>query len=126
MLTTNIPKTNPKRLAVKLSVTGERSVRIGHPWIFSESIEKINDDSVSGDIAIIFSHTKNKVIGVGLYDPDSPIRIKMLHSGGGATIDREFFSEKIILPTRVALNYSKQIPIAIVYFLEKMMGFPAL
>ncbi len=85
--------TDPKRLAVKLSVTGERSVRSGHPWIFSESIEKINLEGASGDIAIIFSHTKNKVIGVGLYDPDSPIRIKMLHSGGGASIDSDFFSE---------------------------------
>jgi 23S rRNA (cytosine1962-C5)-methyltransferase len=86
---------DPKRLAVKLSVTGERSVRSGHPWIFSESIEKINLEGASGDIAIIFSHTKNKVIGVGLYDPDSPIRIKMLHRGGGASIDTEFFSERI-------------------------------
>jgi 23S rRNA (cytosine1962-C5)-methyltransferase len=89
----SIPK--PKRLAVKLSVIGERSVRSGHPWIFSESIEKVNFEGASGDIAIIFSHTKNKVIGVGLYDPDSPIRIKMLHSGGGASIDSDFFSERI-------------------------------
>jgi len=74
---------------------GERSVRSAHPWIFTDSIEKINKEGVSGDIAIIFSHTKNKAIGVGLYDPDSPIRIKMLHSNGGATIDTEFFSEKI-------------------------------
>ena len=85
----------PKRLAVKLSVIGERSVHSGHPWIFSESIEKVNFEGASGDIAIIFSHTKNKVIGVGLYDPDSPIRIKMLHSGGGTSIDSDFFSEKI-------------------------------
>jgi 23S rRNA (cytosine1962-C5)-methyltransferase len=89
----SIPK--PKRLAVKLSVVGERSVRSGHPWIFSESIEKVNIEGAAGDIAIIFSHTKNKVIGVGLYDPDSPIRIKMLHGGGGANIDTDFFSEKI-------------------------------
>ncbi len=70
-------------------------MRNGHPWIFTESIEKINKEGTSGDIAIIFSHTKNRVIGIGLYDPDSPIRIKMIHSGGGATIDANFFSEKI-------------------------------
>jgi 23S rRNA (cytosine1962-C5)-methyltransferase len=89
------PKITPNKLAVKLSVVGERSVRSGHPWIFSESIERINKDGVSGDIAIIFSHKKNKPIGVGLYDPSSPIRIKMVHSGGGATIDSSFFSDKI-------------------------------
>ena len=87
--------TKPNRLAVKLTVTGERTVRSGHPWIFSDSIEKINIEGVAGDIAIIFSHTKNKVIGVGLYDPDSPIRIKMLHHGGGTRIDVAYFLEKI-------------------------------
>lgn len=70
-------------------------MRSGHPWIFTDSIEKVNKEGVSGDISIIFSHTKNKAIGVGLYDPDSPIRIKMLHSGGGVTINADFFSEKI-------------------------------
>lgn len=85
----------PKPLAVKLTAVGERSLRSGHPWIFSESIEKINKEGLSGDVAIIFSHTKNKVIGVGLYDPDSPIRIKMMHYGGGATLDENFFAEKI-------------------------------
>jgi 23S rRNA (cytosine1962-C5)-methyltransferase len=87
--------TKPNRLAVKLTVTGERSVRSGHPWIFSDSIEKINIKGIAGDIAIIFSHTKNKVIGVGLYDPDSPIRIKMLHHGGATRIDVAYFLEKI-------------------------------
>jgi len=82
-------------LAVKLTTIGERSVRSGHPWIFTDSIEKINKEGTSGDIAIIFSHTKNKVIGVGLYDPDSPIRIKILHHDGGAKLDTDFFSNKI-------------------------------
>jgi len=97
-LLTNIvsfPIIKPNTLAVKLTTVGERIVRSGHPWIFTNSIEKINKEGVSGDIAIIFSHTKNKVIGVGLYDPDSPIRIKILHSEGGAKLDADFFSDKI-------------------------------
>jgi len=95
MFTINFPEISPKILAVKLSVVGERSVRNNHPWIFEDSIEKISEGGTSGDIAIIFSHTKNKAIGVGLYDPDSPIRIKMLHSGGGRKLDTDFFSEKL-------------------------------
>lgn len=82
-------------MAVKLTTVGERSVRSGHPWIFTDSIEKINKEGSSGDIAIIFSHSKNKAIGVGLYDPDSPIRIKMLHHDGGVKLDTDFFSNKI-------------------------------
>lgn len=88
----NIPT---QTLAVKLSKVGERSVKSGHPWLFSDSIVSINKEGKAGDVAIIFSHTKNKVIGVGLFDPDSPIRIKMLHFNGGAKINGDFFSEKI-------------------------------
>ena len=95
MLNITLPEYTPNRLAVKLTAAGERIVRSGHPWIFNESIEKINADGKAGDLAIIFSHSKNKAIGVGLYDPDSPIRIKMLHHGGGATVNSEFFLDKI-------------------------------
>lgn len=44
---------------------------------------------------MIFSHKKNKFIGVGLYDPNSPIRIRVLHQGDPAQIDAEFFREKL-------------------------------
>ncbi|MCW5519387.1 class I SAM-dependent methyltransferase [Aureitalea sp. L0-47] len=89
------PDLQPGRLAIKLSKVGERSVRSGHPWIFSDSIIKVKKDGKSGDLSIIFGSRSNDVIGVGLYDPDSPIRIKMLHTGGPATIDSEFFQKKI-------------------------------
>ncbi|MCZ6594174.1 MAG: hypothetical protein O6943_04570, partial [Bacteroidetes bacterium] len=46
-------------------------------------------------LAIIFSHTKNKEMSVGFYDPQSPIRIKMIHFDSGAIIYSSFFSEKI-------------------------------
>ncbi|WP_299247719.1 class I SAM-dependent rRNA methyltransferase [uncultured Lacinutrix sp.] len=86
----------PKRLATKLNANGERFVLQGHPWLFSDNITKINNDAKSGDLAIIFGKNKNKVIGLGLYDGNSPIRIKMLHSGNtGATINAEFFNTKI-------------------------------
>ncbi|MCH9661637.1 MAG: class I SAM-dependent rRNA methyltransferase [Bacteroidetes bacterium] len=95
MFEVEFPVLNPQVLAVKLTAKGERSVRSHHPWIFSDSIEKVNKKGVSGDLAIIFSHAKNKAIGVGLYDPDSPIRIKMIHFDSGARVDDTFFLEKI-------------------------------
>jgi len=86
----------PKRLAVKLNAKGEQFVMQYHPWVFSDNITKINDDAKSGDLAIVFSKKKNKVIGLGLYDANSPIRIKMLHSGNApVTINAEFFHDKI-------------------------------
>lgn len=86
----------PKRLAVKLNAKGEQFVVKGHPWVFSDNIVKINDNAQSGDLAIIFGKNKNRVIGLGLYDANSPIRIKMLHSSTEkAKINADFFQQKI-------------------------------
>ncbi|WP_194768684.1 class I SAM-dependent rRNA methyltransferase [Tamlana sp. I1] len=89
-------KNQPKRLAVKLNAKGEQFVLQGHPWVFSNNIIKINDGAKSGDLAIIFGKSKNRVIGLGLYDANSPIRIKMLHSGyEKVEINTAFFQNKI-------------------------------
>lgn len=85
-----------KNLAVKLNAKGEQFVIKGHPWVFSNNIVKINEDAKSGDLAIIFSKNKNRVIGLGLYDANSPIRIKMVHSGQEKVeINSAFFRNKI-------------------------------
>ncbi|WP_407557576.1 class I SAM-dependent rRNA methyltransferase [Winogradskyella sp. 4-2091] len=87
---------NPKRLAVKLNAKGEQFVVKGHPWVFSNSIVKINDDAKTGDLAIIFSKNKNKVVGLGLFDGNSPIRIKIIHNAEKkVTINADFFHSKI-------------------------------
>ncbi|SDS48744.1 23S rRNA (cytosine1962-C5)-methyltransferase [Formosa sp. Hel1_31_208] len=86
----------PKRLAVKLTAKGEHYVQQGHPWMFSDSIIKINDNAKAGDLAIIFGKKKNSMIGIGLYDPNSPIRIKMIYNASAPIkIDDSFFLRKI-------------------------------
>lgn len=87
---------SPKRLAVKLNSKGEQFVMQGHPWVFSNNITKIKDDAKSGDLVIIFGKNKNRVIGLGLYDKSSPIKIKMLHSSTEKVeINESFFQSKI-------------------------------
>jgi len=85
----------PKNLPVRLTAQGERHLRAKHPWIYSDSIESLKGEGASGDLAVIFDRKKNKFIGVGLYDPDSPIRIKMLHAGGPTKINADFFKQKV-------------------------------
>ena len=96
----------PKRLAVKLNAKGEQFVVKGHPWVFSNSIVKINDDANTGDLAIIFSKNKNKVVGLGLYDADSPIRIKIIHNAETKVeVNADFFSIKLKRLLINALSY---------------------
>ena len=88
----------PKRLAVKLNAKGEQFVVKGHPWVFSNSIVKINDDAITGDLAIVFSKNKNKVVGLGLFDAESPIRIKIIHNADTKVdVNTAFFHHKIEL-----------------------------
>ena len=96
----------PKRLAVKLTAKGENYVQDAHPWVFSDSIVKINDNAQTGDMAIIFGKRANKMIGIGLYDANSPIRIKMIYSDtASVNIDDSFFHNKI------QQAYQKRLPL---------------
>lgn len=98
--------TTPKNLAVKLTTKGEHYVQQGHPWVFLDSIVKINADAKTGDLAIIFGKRANKMIGIGLYDANSPIRIKMIYSDtASVNIDDAFFYNKI------QLAYNKRLPL---------------
>ena len=89
-----LPTIETKRLAVHLKPNAEKLVKQGHPWIFSDSITKINKNGNAGDIAILFDARRDKVFAVGLYDPDSPIRIKVL-SDQPAQVNTGFFKSKI-------------------------------
>jgi len=95
----------PKRLALKLSKSGEKHVLSGHPWLFSNRIDKLNREGNPGDVAIIFGKKNNSVIGVGLFDPNSPIRVKLLHHNGGIAVDSAFFEQN------VQDAFSKRIPL---------------
>lgn len=95
MTPTFCPNHSIQRLAVKLKSKAESFLRQGHPWIFESSILKINKEGKAGDIAIIFDQKKNKYLGLGLFDPYSPIRIKMLAHSNKENIDRDFFLRKI-------------------------------
>lgn len=85
----------PKRLAVKLNSKAERSVKQGHPWVFSDSILKIKEGGKTGDLAILFDSKTDKAFAIGLFDADSPIRIKVIHHDGPAKIDEAFFKNKL-------------------------------
>lgn len=72
----------------------EARVRAGHPWVFSESIRGINRPGEAGELAVIFDRN-DRFLAIGLYDPDSPIRVRILHSGKPATIDAHWWKARL-------------------------------
>lgn len=87
----------PQRLAIKLKPAAQRMVKKGHPWVFEGGITKQSAAGQAGDLAIIYDNKKNKFLACGLYDPHSPIRIKILQVHQAATIDSAWFAQKIAL-----------------------------
>ncbi len=82
-------------LAIKLKPAAEKQLKKGHPWVFDDSITKQSKEGQPGDIAIIFHSKTNKFLAVGLYDPDSPIRIKILSTTNRVRIDQNWFDTSI-------------------------------
>ena len=63
--------------------------------MFEGSIVKQSKAGQAGDLAIVFDQKKDKLLAVGLYDPASPIRIKLISFGKPATLGRDWFFELI-------------------------------
>lgn len=88
------PPPSPQRLAVYLTPAAERAARRGHPWLFDGGIRQIKGEGRPGDLAVLFDR-KRRFLAIGLYDPDSPIRVKLLQHGQPAPIDAGWFQAKI-------------------------------
>jgi 23S rRNA (cytosine1962-C5)-methyltransferase len=93
------------KIAIKVKPSIEKIIRQGHPWLFEKGITKQSAEGKAGDFAVIFDNKKNKFLGIGLYDPFSVIRIKMLHANTSVQINAEWFEMKI------KTAYEKRLPL---------------
>ena len=89
-----LPRPSETRLAVKVTPDALRQIRSGHPWLFEGSITSVNRTGAPGDLAVIFDEER-QFRAIGLWDPASPIRIKILHSGRPVQIDAAWFRQRI-------------------------------
>lgn len=78
-------------------------VRKGHPWIYSDSIRSQNREGRAGELAIVYDR-KDRFLAAGFYDPDSPLRIRVVHCGKPVTIDQDFWRQS--LDRAIALRQS--------------------
>lgn len=89
-----VPSPGTKRLAVRVTPDALRHVRARHPWVFEESVVSIGHDATAGDLAVIFDNAR-KFVAIALYDPDSPIRLRILHVGRPTPIDGDWWHATI-------------------------------
>lgn len=69
-------------------------MRRGHPWVFSESVREQNRAGGAGELAVIYGRD-DRFMAVGLYDPESPMRVRILHAGKPVTVDAAWWRERL-------------------------------
>jgi 23S rRNA (cytosine1962-C5)-methyltransferase len=82
------------RLRLRLSPVAESVLRAGHPWVFEKSIRELNRPGQSGELAVIYDRN-NRFLALGLFDPDSPIRVRVLQAGRPETLDAKWWSARL-------------------------------
>ncbi|QCX33734.1 class I SAM-dependent rRNA methyltransferase [Caloramator sp. E03] len=79
-------------------------VEDGHPWVYSNEIEKIIGDYNIGDIVEVYNF-KEKFIGKGYINPKSQITVRIMTRDKNEEIDEEFFRRRI----KAAWEYRKKV-----------------
>lgn len=95
-----LPTPSEKRIAIHVKPAAETALRGGHPWLFDGGIVKQSHAGQPGDLAVIFDR-KRRFLAIGLYDPESPIRVKVLQHRQQATIDTAWFHDKLQAAARI-------------------------
>jgi 23S rRNA (cytosine1962-C5)-methyltransferase len=89
-----------RRIAVRVTPDAERHIRGGHPWVFESSVLSASPSGAPGDVAIIFDKNR-KFLALGLYDPNSTIRVRVMHRSQGEPLDEAFWSRRIAQALKV-------------------------
>jgi 23S rRNA (cytosine1962-C5)-methyltransferase len=90
----HIPGPAARRIAVRVAPRAERALRRGHPWLFERAIRQQSHEGAPGDLAVVFDRRRD-FLAVGLYDPHSIIRVRVLQHREPATIDRDWFRDRL-------------------------------
>jgi 23S rRNA (cytosine1962-C5)-methyltransferase len=89
------PLPTGKRIALRVTPSAERAIRRGHPWLFADAITRQSQQGQPGDLAVIFSRN-NTFVAIGLYDPTSSIRVRILQHHQPVIIDQQWFAQKLV------------------------------
>lgn len=87
----------PPRLRLRVSPVAETLIRSGHPWLFADSVRGQNREGQPGEFAVVYDRN-DAFLAIGLYDPGSPIRLRVLHSGKPATLDAVWWTHHLAAP----------------------------
>ncbi|MFC4452195.1 23S rRNA (cytosine(2499)-C(5))-methyltransferase [Deinococcus sonorensis] len=82
------------RLRLRVSAPAQARLRGGHPWLYESSIQQQNRPGEAGELAVVYDR-QDRFLAIGLYDPASPIRLRVLHVGKPQTVDDRWWAQRL-------------------------------
>jgi len=82
----------------------ESVIRRGHPWVYADSIREQSRPGVAGDLGVVYDRS-DRFLALGLWDPDSPLRLRVLQVGRPVLVDAAWWRGRLrtALAKRVGL-----------------------
>lgn len=82
------------RLRLRVSPAAESHIRAGHPWVYASSVKTQNREGTAGELAVIYDR-RDRFLAIGLYDPFSPLRLRVLHTGTPTALDLAWWATRL-------------------------------
>ncbi|MGO8677223.1 MAG: class I SAM-dependent methyltransferase [Limisphaerales bacterium] len=82
------------RLKLRVSAAAEAALREGHPWVFADAIREQSRPGETGELAVVYDR-QDRFLAVGLFDADSPIRLRALQAGRPEPIDAGWWAGRL-------------------------------
>ena len=95
-----------ERNFVKVNITakGERALRGGHPWVFSDEVTAVGGEYENGDIVDVYS-PKDRYLGSGFINDNSKIRVRLVSRNANDRFDAPFWERRV----RYAFEYRRTV-----------------
>ena len=90
--------------SVKVTPKAEKSLKNGHPWVFSDEITDVNGRYENGDIVDVFS-AKDRYLGSGFINDNSKIRVRVISRNANDKFDEAFYKRRL----KYAVDYRKTV-----------------
>ncbi|WP_245901149.1 class I SAM-dependent methyltransferase [Deinococcus yavapaiensis] len=81
------------RLRLRVKRGAEAHVRQGHPWVYANSVQQQNRAGHLGELGIVYD-AHDRFLAIGLYDPTSPICLRVLHAGQPQALDERWWTRR--------------------------------
>lgn len=94
-------RTFPK---IYITPKGEKALRGGHPWVYSDEVTDIDGAVENGELADVYS-AKSRFLGTGFYNNNSKIRVRVISRNANDKFDRAFWGRRV----RYAMDYRRTV-----------------